>query len=100
MKKRLKNLFAGTILTITLIGSSLTVLAYDCLENGHSFTTTTRVFSHRELQYSHIHENESTGELYSCGVYLYYFTVTQKCGKCNGVITIPGYDTSTLHIPH
>lgn len=99
MKKRLKKLFAGTILTISLLGSSLTVLASDCLENGHSFSTT-RTYSHREEDHLHMHIDEVTGETHICMIYTYYYTVTQKCSKCNGIITIPGYVTSTVHVPY
>lgn len=100
MKKRLKTLFAGTILTISLLGSSLTVLASDCLENGHSFSTT-RTYSHRDAQYLHSHiDDETTGAHHTCIVYKYYYTVTQKCSKCGGVIEIPGYVTDLVHTPY
>lgn len=101
MKKRLKKLLAGTILTITFFGSSLTVFAADCLENGHSFTSTTRTYSHSEAQYLHSHiDDETTGAHHMCIVYKFYYKVTQKCSKCGGVIEIPGYVTDLVHIPY
>lgn len=90
-KKGFKRLLAGIMLMLMMFGSSLTVFAYDCLENGHSFSTT-RTFHHREVVSRHTHTDQATGLTYNCTSYNYYFVVKQRCSKCHVEFTLPEYD--------
>lgn len=84
----IKKAVAGILLGVMMLGNSMPVHAYDCLENGHSFSTT-KTFHHREVISIHTHTDKDTGLVYTCRSYKYYFVVTQKCSKCQAQFTIP-----------
>lgn len=91
----IKKAVAGILLGVMMLGNSMPVHAYDCLENGHSFSTT-RTFHHREVISTHTHKDEAMGLVYTCRSYKYYFVVTQRCYKCQVEFTLPDMETMIL----
>lgn len=86
MKRKIRNLCMGIILTVALLGSSLTSMAA-VTSCKHNFSNISATYDRTVVLAYHTHTDRATGLTYKCTEYADIYIIKDKCNYCQGEIT-------------
>lgn len=97
MKNKIKRIFLGMVLSLTILGGSLTVVAAGCLNGNHNFYVVSKVDEGEPTINSyHKHIDRARNIEYSCTTYKQKVRITQYCPDCESILTL--YDYRFYHV--
>ncbi len=88
MSKKAKKVCMALLVTVVMLGSTLTAMAsVRTCEHVFDQSQQTRVYQKTTVVSYHEHTDAATGVTYKCTLYRDYYLVTDTCSKCDGKIS-------------
>ena len=92
MKRKIRKMLLGTVLSLSILGGSLTAVAAGCLDGDHAFYVACKENDGPATVDSyHKHVDRARNITCSCTTYKQKVKVTQFCPDCKSTLTMYEY---------